>query len=174
GIASGQALIRLLPDKPCFVSVWGEFGLFLQGMMKSKPGDAMHTFKRVLLDIYNKSGITSYIKQAIYADKEKNTEMVQAPNVTFIGESTPEEFYRALDEDSIMDGFIPRLMLIEHKGDRPTLNDNAGFAPPDALVRKVADLINLATMNGQPGAVKCMQVKQDANGARLLRQFNDD
>lgn len=173
-IASGQALMRLLPDRPAFVSVWGEFGLFLQTMMKSKPGDPQHTFKRVLLDIYNKSGITSYLKPSIYSDKEKNTAMVQAPNVTFIGESTPEEFYRALDEDSIMDGFIPRLMLIEYKGERPPLNDNAGFPPPEPLVRKLADLINLATMNGIPGAVKAIQIRQDEDGARLLRNFNDD
>ncbi|MCK9234947.1 MAG: hypothetical protein M0P09_01370 [Acholeplasmataceae bacterium] len=173
-IASGQALLRMLPDKPCFVSVWGEFGLTLQAMTKAKPGDAQHTLKRVLLDIYNKSGITSVLKPSVYADKEKNTGIVQAPNLTFIGESTPEEFYRALDEDSIMDGFIPRLMLIEYKGDRPTLNENAGFAPPEALIRKLADLLNMATMHGVQGAVKAIGVKQDAEGAKLLRGFNDD
>lgn len=175
GMASGQALMRVLPDKPCFVSVLGEFGMLLHGMSKAKPGDAQHTFKRVLLDVYAKSGISSWLKPVVYSDKEKNTALVQAPNVTFVGESTPEEFYKALDISSVADGFVPRLLLIEYKGGRPSLNDNAGFDPPEPLVRKLAEVINIAISVGQraEGAI-CCNIRQTPDAAKILRDFNDE
>jgi hypothetical protein len=173
--ASGQALARILPEKPAFVSVLGEFGYTLQGMAKAKPGEAMHTLKRALMDIYNKSGAHSWLKPTVYSDREKNTALVQAPNVTFVGESTPEAFYKGLDEGSIMDGFVPRLMLIEYKGDRPAMNDNADFAPPDHLVRKLSDLINVAISAGADAeGVRATDVIQDEDAHKILRAFNDE
>lgn len=173
--ASGQGLYRVLTDKPVFVSVLGEFGMTLAGMGKARPGDAMHTLKRAMLDIYNKSGIGSSLKSTAYSDKEKNTSIVQAPNLTFVGESTPEEFYKALDESAVMDGFVPRLMLIEYKGDRPALNDNAGFPPPDALIAKLAALANTAvTASQQPEGAVAYSIPQNEDARLLLRQFNDE
>lgn len=173
--ASGQSLARILPEKPCFVSVLGEFGLLLQGMSKSKPGDPMHTLKRALLDIYNKSGCTSWLKPTVYSDKEKNTQLVQAPNVTFVGESTPEEFYKALDESAVMDGFVPRLMLIEYKGDRPARNTQAGFAPSEDLVKRLADLINVAIgAAANPEGVQAKTVTQSPEAYELLSQFDHE
>lgn len=173
--ASGQSLARVLPEKPCFVSVLGEFGMLLQGMSKAKPGEPAHTLKRALLDIYNKSGVNAWLKPTVYSDKEKNTALVQAPNVTFVGESTPEEFYKALDESAIMDGFVPRLMLIEYKGDRPELNDAAGHPPPETLVRRLADLINTSLGAAQnPEGIVVTQVRQSREGAKILRAFNDE
>lgn len=173
--ASGQSLARILPEKPCFVSTLGEFGLLLQGMVKAKPGEPAHTLKRALLDIYNKSGVNSWLKPTVYSDREKNTALVQAPNVTFIGESTPHEFYKALDESAIMDGFIPRLMLLEYKGDRPPLNPHAGHPPSDLLVRKVAELINVALgAASNPEGISVTHIIQDAGAARMLSAFNDE
>lgn len=172
--ASGQAVARYLSEHPCFVSVFGEFGLMLQSLVNARQGDPAHTLKRALLDVYTKSGINSFLKPTAYSDREKNTALVQAPNLTFVGESTPEEFYKALNESAIMDGFVPRLMLVEYTGDRPRLNDNAGFPPPEALVRKLADLVNVATAAGAPNNVKCAQVRQDRDAAQLLRRFNDE
>lgn len=173
--ASGQSLARILPEKPCFVSTLGEFGLLLQGMTKAKPGEPAHTLKRALLDIYNKSGVNSWLKPTVYSDREKNTALVQAPNVTFVGESTPHEFYKALDESAIMDGFIPRLMLLEYKGDRPPLNPQAGHAPSDMLIRKVAEFINTALgAASNPEGITVTNVIQDPAAARALSNFNDE
>ncbi|MBD4207884.1 hypothetical protein GUH47_18190 [Xanthomonas citri pv. citri] len=173
--ASGQSLARILPEKPCFVSTLGEFGLLLQGMTKAKPGEPAHTLKRALLDIYNKSGVNSWLKPTVYSDREKNTELVQAPNVTFVGESTPHEFYKALDESAIMDGFVPRLMLLEYKGDRPELNEHAGHPPSDLLVRKVAEFINTALgATSNPDGITVTNIVQDREAAKLLRAFNDE
>lgn len=173
--ASGQSLARILPEKPCFVSTLGEFGLLLQGMTKAKPGEPAHTLKRALLDIYNKSGVNSWLKPTVYSDREKNTALVQAPNVTFVGESTPHEFYKALDESAIMDGFIPRLMLLEYKGDRPPLNPQAGHAPSDLLVRKVAEFINTALgAASNPEGISVTNIIQDKGAAQALNDFNDE
>lgn len=90
--SSGQALIKMLGDKPCFLSVLGEFGLTLQQMSHPRASSAEKALKRVLLDLYNKSGKKDMLRGSVYSDTDKNTKVVQSPAVTILGESTPETF----------------------------------------------------------------------------------
>ena len=53
--ASGQALVRVLDQHPCFVSILGEFGLTLQQLCSPNANAAQVMLKKVLLDIYAKS-----------------------------------------------------------------------------------------------------------------------
>jgi hypothetical protein len=47
-----------------------------------------------------------------------------SPAFSILGESTPERFYGALNEDMISEGLLPRFLLIEYKGNRPPLNEH--------------------------------------------------
>jgi len=168
--ASGQALIKVLNDQPCFVSVLGEFGLTLQQLSDHRANSAQIMLRRVLLDLYAKSGFNRMLRASVYADTEKNTQIVQAPNVTILGESTPETFYDGLDASHIAEGLIPRFMVIEYDGDRPVRNRKANIEPPPALAQRFTDLvaISLTTANNHA----CCQVRMDSHSLELMDDFD--
>ena len=138
--ASGQGLLRALGTQPCFVSVLGEFGLTLQHISGTRANGAEIMLRRVLLDLYSKSGYHQILRPMVYADSEKNIEAVHAPNVTLLGESTPETFFDGLDASHIAEGLIPRFTILEYVGHRPARNRNANRPPPPELIQRFIDL----------------------------------
>lgn len=169
--ASGQALIRVLDKNPCFVSVLGEFGLTLQQLCHPNANAAQVMLKKVLLDIYTKSGWQKTLHSSVYSDADKNTKRIQAPNVSILGESTPETFYSGLDASSIAEGLIPRFSIFEYSGPRPQTNPNAFFPPPDELVRRFGALAAVS-MAAQQNRV-CSPVSRDRDANAMLKAFDD-
>lgn len=142
-IASGQALVKYLSkSSQCFVSILGEFGLRLQQMSSLRANSAEISLRRMLLDLYNKSGHGQVARPSIYADQDKNTATIQSPSFSILGESTPERFYSTLSEEMISEGLLPRFMLIEYNGPRPALSINhLCYKPSDDLLRDLSALI---------------------------------
>lgn len=168
--ASGQALVKVLNDRPCFVSVLGEFGLTLQQLSDHRANSAQLMLRKVLLDLYAKSGWNRTLQSSVYSDIEKNTKIIQAPNVTILGESTPETFFDGLDASHIAEGLIPRFTVIEYNGDRPARNRNANVPPSPELAQRFADLIAIAmtTTNNHT----CCPVQVDSEALALLDAFD--
>lgn len=142
--ASGQALTRVLDKNPCFVSVLGEVGLTLQQICEKNAGSHNVQLRKVLLDVYAKSGWSKWLRPSVYSDTEKNTGLVRAPNVTILGESTPENFYGALDSTHISEGLIPRFLVIEYEGLRPPPNARAFHPPHPGLVQQLVSTCQTA------------------------------
>jgi hypothetical protein len=142
--ASGQGLVRRLDTAPCFVSVLGEFGITLQTLSDPRASSAEKALKRVLLDLYTKSGHGKVLMGTAYSDVEKNTKEVASPSVTILGESTPEAFFESMDASHVAEGLIPRFTIIEYTGGRPPRNPNAGHPPPPELVERFVALVTLA------------------------------
>lgn len=160
--ASGQALVKTLDAKPCFVSVLGEFGLTLQQICDNKAPGPLVMLRRVLLDIYAKSGHSKILRSSVYSDSDKNTRMIQAPNVTLLGESTPETFFNGLDSSHIAEGLIPRFSIIEYKGKRPSPNPNA-FHPPSAeLIERFGRFVTVAVNTSQNHTCCPVSIHPDA------------
>lgn len=142
--ASGQALARVVSKQPCFVSVLGEFGLTLETLCDPRANGADKAFKRLLLDLYGKSGFKSVLRPSAYSDAQKNVDPVRAPNVTILGESTPETFYRNLGSAHVEEGLVPRFLLLEYNGRRPARNLKANIQPNDVLVGQLCDVAEIA------------------------------
>lgn len=170
--ASGPALHRVLAAKPCFVSVLGEFGLLLQKMSNRNANTADMTLKKTLLDSYGKSGYGNILQPSVYSDKEKDVAAIQSPNITILGESTPESFYDSLDEGAVTSGFLPRFFIIEYFGERPDRNPNAGNPPSEQLLNKVSELISCAVQANHNGA--CMPVRNDVHAQKELDNFDHE
>jgi hypothetical protein len=170
--ASGQALIKVLDERPCFVSVLGEFGLTLQQLCDPRASSAQLVLKKVLLDLYSKSGWNKILRSSVYSDTEKNTKVIQAPNVTILGESTPESFFEGLDPHHIAEGLIPRFSIIEYNGPRPPRNRNANLPPDNNLVARLTELvtISLTTSNNNT----CGSVQIDSQALSLLDAFDTE
>lgn len=168
--ASGQGLVKTLDEKPCFLSIMGEFGITLQQLCSPTANSAEKRLKQVMLDLFSKSGWNKVLRGSAYSDSEKNTKNVQAPNVTILGESTPETFFDGLSSMHISEGLIPRFSIIEYKGIRPPRNRNANCPPPPSLVKNFAELvaISLTTSNNQT----CANVQIDTNAQRTLDELD--
>ena len=160
--ASGQGLIRVLDKRPSFVSVMGEFGLTLQALSDPRAPAAMVLLRRVLLDLYTKSGWQSVLRETAYSDTEKNTKIVAAPAVSIVGETTPETFYEGIDASDIADGLIPRFHIVEYKGERPMRNPHSGHLPQQSLIQSVADLMTVAITSKQNMVCNAVQLAGDA------------
>ena len=169
--ASGQALVRVLNEKPCFVSVLGEFGLTLQQMCDVRANPAVIMLKKVLLDIYAKSGNNGVLRPSVYADSDKNTKAVESPNVTILGESTPDTFFGGLDSSHIAEGLIPRFTVIQYTGKRPARNRNAGHPPNPVLLSRITDLFAIAVATNANRS--CAHVQMTAKAASLLDAFDE-
>lgn len=144
-IASGQALIRTMSEQPCMVSVLSEFGHTLKIITDPRASISDMRTRQVLLDLFAKSGAGRTLQSSAYADKEKNTKVVEAPCFCFIGDTTPDVFYRAFDSDLVNEGFMPRFLTIEYEGERVATNPMGGMQPPAALVDTVAHLLTSVT-----------------------------
>lgn len=169
--ASGQALIRVLDSQPCFVSVLGEVGLTLQQICSPNAHSSQVALKRVLLDLYTKSGFSATLRPSVYSDKEKNTQMVQAPNLTIIGESTQENFFENLDSGHIAEGLIPRFTVFEYDGPRPKRNRNADTPPPPELLNRFTELLNIALTSAQQRSFRPVSIAADAQ--TMLDDFDE-
>jgi hypothetical protein len=145
-VASPQGLIKYLQKNSCVVSIFGEFAHRLKQMHSQHVNENQIGLKRVLLDLYNKSGANDVLKQIIYSDKEKNTQSILAPAYSLLCESAPELFWKTVDDTLISDGLIPRFLILEYKGKRNNRNKLASMVMPSP------ELIN--TLNDLAGSVK--------------------
>lgn len=142
-VASGQALVKELAERPSCFSILGEFGHTLQKITSPTANMADKETKRVLLDTYTSTRLT----RTIYADKDKSAEAKDHPNFCFLGDTTPELYYASIDEDRVAEGFIPRLLELHYDGPRTRFNSGGiGKAPPDSLVQGVAELLHRVAM----------------------------
>lgn len=170
-ISSGQALVKHIHENPCFVSILGEFGLRVQAMSGDTASAHERMLKQVLLEVYQKSGSTDIFRPSIYADKEKNTTSTIGPAFSILGESVPSTFYNSLTEEMIVEGLLPRFLLIEYNGVRVELNKNAATVqPPFQLVEMVAQLA--ANCKQLMHNNKTINVRMDETAQRLADDFD--
>lgn len=151
-ISSSPALIKYMAKgSKSFVSIVGEFGLHMQQLGATNAPPHLIELRKLILDLYGKSGQGSMVRPSIYSDRDKNTPEFPAPAFSILGESTPEKFYEGLHEGLLAEGLLPRFTLIEYKGRRPALNKNHAYALPSAeLVEKLSSLCAIAAgLNSQ-------------------------
>lgn len=168
--ASGPALHRVLSEKPCFVSVLGEFGYTVQRLSSPRANSAELTLKQLILDSYGKSGHGQVLQPSVYSDKDKNISPVASPNITILGESTPESFYDGLDQSHIASGFLSRFLIFEYLGDRPDMNENFNCPPSQELKQKLADLVVIVGNCERNKTI--VQVQQLPEAMEILKAFN--
>lgn len=169
--SSGPALVKQFQERPCFMSVMGEFGHRLKAMTHPRANGAEKTLMAAMLDIYAKSGWGQMLRSSVYSDKEKNTHNVHAPALTLLGETEPDGFFAGLDEGTIASGFLPRFHVIEYTGDRPRRNKSALASVPPELAQRVADLCTTVLAMEQNNA--CTTVPMDDAALKILDIFDE-
>jgi len=171
-IASPQALIKYLSKKSSsFCSLVGEFGLTLKQISSERANPNQIGLRRAMLELYGKSGQGKLYKPIIYSDKEKNTDIVDGPAFSMIGESTPERFYEVLNESMIYEGLLPRFTVIEYNGPRTEMNLNHQMAvPSQTLVEYLAALCAHAINMNNSNRVELVTLDPEAQA--MFDRFN--
>lgn len=173
-ISSGAALFKYLGNtSQSFISLLGEFGLRLQQMSSPNANGSEVSLRRMFLDLYNKSGYSETLHPSVYSDKANNTSAVPSPSFSILGESTPERFYGALNEDMISEGLLPRFLLIEYKGNRPPLNEgHTSVIPSFSLVERLAALAAQCETVNHSNPRRVINVGSTDAAAKLLYDFD--
>jgi len=173
-ISSGSALFKYLGNQSqSFISLLGEFGLRLQQMSSPNANGSEVSLRRMFLDLYNKSGYSEILHASVYSDKANNTSAVPSPSFSILGESTPERFYGALNEDMISEGLLPRFLLVEYKGNRPALNErHTEVEPSFHLVERLASLAAQCETVNHSNPRRVINVQSTPEAARMLYDFD--
>jgi hypothetical protein len=169
--ASGQGLTRYLSDNPLgsMFSIIGEFGLEMQQL--ADPRNPKAALKKMLLDLYHKSGRGATFNPVAYSDKEKNTKTLHSPALTIIGESTPSAVYDHITEESIISGLLPRFLTIEYTGDRVPANKNfQNVKPSQNLLHSLSSVVTSVLMLTQNN--QTLDVKLTPEAETLFDQFD--
>jgi hypothetical protein len=154
-IPSPQGLLKSLAgdgkdpntSRLCCVSVLGEVGLWLQELCDKRADANRRGLRRLLLDLYTASGGSKRSGDVGYSDTLKNVKEIIAPAFSFIGDSTQHAFYKAVTEDSVAEGFLTRITLIEYplrKLPEPNPDHNSALPSP-ALLHRLGGLMRHVT-----------------------------
>ncbi len=124
-VTSGSAIEKVARKRPVFVMPWDEMGVVLQSVTGNGSSSWAKTIRKVLLEVFSKSTSVWSGKEHADPTRDSSSEPIFAPTISLYGMSTPTTFYKGLTEETLSDGFVARLVVVEAKV-RPARQD----APP--------------------------------------------
>lgn len=160
--SAGVSLVKELADTPCCLSLIGEVGQNFQVMLDPKAPSHLKELKKAMLEAWSESGPSGFLNSRRYSDKSKNASDVRSPCWSCLGESVPQEFYRALNASVASDGFIPRFLVFEYPGDRQRPNRQRLTQVPEELLQKISDMYVAAKSIIDHGSPHSIQADQAA------------
>lgn len=174
-ISSGSALYKVLANtSQSFVSVLGEFGLRIRQLSSPNANGAEISLRRMILDLYTKSGHNRNLPASAYSKKEDSSAAVPSPAFSILGESTPERFYEVLNEEMISEGLLPRFLLIEYKGGRVPKNKNkSNVTPTISLIERLASLAAYCDSVNHSNPRKVINVSQTYEAEQFLNEWDE-
>jgi hypothetical protein len=140
-IASAQGLLRRFEDSTSFVARIGEFGHWMQKINSRNASLNDVNLRKMLLDIFTKSGTGDILPGSVYAERAKNVPNIKAPALTILGDTTPEEFYKSITDSNVAEGLVSRLSIITIPKIKPWYNENGNkVQPPKELIEKICKI----------------------------------
>lgn len=145
-IVSATGIRSALERNPVLFIPIDEFGKLIQAM-NAKHGPLRDAVS-MMLELYSEA--QSFAKGGMYANtQERATVLIRNPCMSFMGVATPSSFWGGLTRESVADGFLPRMIL---------LNDET----PDSRPDRTRAMRKAVWGDGLIGAVK--RVREGAEG----------
>lgn len=171
-LVSGISLLRYLSEETqCCLTVQGEFGMTMQRMTGRNATPNMLQLRKIILDLYGKSGNGEIMRSTVYADKQKNISEIKAPSFTMLAESTPSTFFDALSDGLVDEGLISRFNIVECTARRPPLNKyhNKVDVPKDLKDYFLNLASNCLTLNATDQVV---DIEMTAEAEQIFNEFD--
>ena len=170
-IQSEEALLKhISKTSKSFVSIFGEFGKILKKMDDNSRNPSQQGVKDAMLRLYGKSGKSDILSEMVYSAQEKNTDIVKSPSFSILAETIPQQFYELLTNDMIMEGLIPRFLIIEYLGKRPEANDNHyKVEVPERLKEQFGQLCAYSLQLNSSNNV--IEIKLEEDAEKFLIEF---
>lgn len=140
GYTSDSAVFSALHQKPEHISIIDEIGAML-GNSKAQG----NFYKRQSFDLitqvwglahstirpqqYSANGLTAQQRE------ERAKMLVHRPSLTILGMSTPQTFWRSMDESSIEGGFLNRMFVVESNIGRRKRGAASDASPPSSVIQ---------------------------------------
>jgi hypothetical protein len=104
-----SAMVDMLSYKPLALCMQDEIGVFLKAITSRHASSHEAAVSQILRSLW---GI-SFATMPTPAWATKRMSLVSCPAISILGVSTPEEFYSALQGDSINNGFLNRFLVLQ-------------------------------------------------------------
>jgi hypothetical protein len=176
-LVSGISLLRYLSEETqCCLTVQGEFGMTMQRMTGRNATPNMLQLRKIILDLYGKSGNGEIMRSTVYADKQKNISEIKAPSFTMLAESTPSTFFDALSDGLVDEGLISRFNIVECTAKRPPLNKhhNKVEVPKDLKDYFLNLASNCLTLNATDQVIDIEMTTEAEQVFNAFDKFCDD
>lgn len=171
-LVSGVSLLRYLSEETqCCLTIQGEFGMTMQRMTGKLASPPMLQLRKIILDLYGKSGHGEIMRSTVYADKTKNISTIKSPSFTMLAESTPSTFFDALNDGLVDEGLISRFNIVECSATRPPLNKyHSKIEVPQELKDYLLNLAsNALTLNATDQVI---EIEMDYEAEELFNEFD--
>ena len=178
-LASGPGMITWLADRPypIAVCVFDEWGSDIDDMANPRSPNG-RAKEKTLNQLWPLSGAGNVLDGKAHSDSGKNVGTLESPALAIAGTGTPERFNEVLASSLSNSGLFSRIMIVEHVGDIPPLNDRhqQNFeALPARIVQGLADLASTALTHAHSRRVQPVALTEEAGGrfkayAEELRQ----
>ena len=123
-----SAMIDLLDYKPLALCPQDEIGVFLKAITNRRASSHEAAVSQILRSLWGVSFST--LPTPAWAARRMG--LISCPAITILGVSTPDEFYSALQGDSVNNGFLNRFLAMQSNV-RATDAIPADLAVPDSL-----------------------------------------
>jgi hypothetical protein len=106
---SGTSVIDLLEYKPLCLCPQDEIGVFLKAITNRRASNHEAAVSQTLRTAWG----TSFTEMNTPAWATRRTSLISCPAVSILGVSTPDEFYGALQGDSVKNGLVNRFLVLQ-------------------------------------------------------------
>jgi hypothetical protein len=175
--ASGAGLERYLSEMPvpCCLTITGEIGIKLKRMSSENASPAEEQLKGSVLELFVKSHHGAVYRPQVHADKKNNIEGILAPAWSWLGEGVPSTFYESLTEAHVVQGLIPRFLIVDYLGDRVDYNEQHSLARVSPELRSVIKSVaeNSMQLNQQNKVIDVPFTKEAMDVANQIRLYVD-
>ena len=175
-IASEQAIIKHFSDSKSksLLSIYGEVAKEFEKIKNANKASTGFDFQDILLKFYSMSGHGKVLDESIYSDRKNNAGGIENVSFSFLGQSVPKRFFETLTEDMILNGLIPRFVVVEYSGPCGYLSEDMKRADP-TLVARLQDFISNAIMLNELNDILHVKVEDEAkNYLREIMKYCTD
>jgi len=165
---SAEALEQELSECPGGVFQHREFGQRLLGMLRAKPDSPEARYTALHTELYGADSVQA----SVLRNKDRNIRSVGNPAYSFIGESTPDTYFDALNTQSAENGFLSRIITVYMGEDCPPRNKRPSIYMEPHLLQHWQQLLELSVMyEKQCNVIKPTTVQWTGSAEELLDEF---